>query len=42
MDCLNCNHCQEVHYNGPAAWPGRFICLVDNCNCKDLKLQRDI
>jgi hypothetical protein len=33
LDCI-CGHCKEIHYGGQLA-SGRFVCLTDNCECKD-------
>ena len=31
-----CGHVKEIHYDGQLS-SGRFVCLVDTCNCKDYK-----
>ena len=34
LNCI-CGHCVEIHYDGPL-WAGRFICLTDKCECRNL------
>jgi len=40
LNC-KCGHIEEIHYDGPAAWPGRLLCLVDGCGCTDFDIKEN-
>jgi hypothetical protein len=35
LNCI-CGHDKKIHYDGQLSG-GRFVCLVDNCNCRNFK-----
>jgi hypothetical protein len=36
LDNCICGHGEEIHCN-TQMWPGRYICLVDGCDCKSFR-----